>query len=103
MRAIGGRDVAHQIRNRAHAMHIDGGRIGGAGIALQENAELPLVANRLLSGGDRPLASNGDGQYMARKQDRVANRYHDEPIGGKRRQGWPCGRHRRARIVFGIR
>src|SRR5688572_398234 len=103
MRAIGGRDVADQIRNRAHAMHVDWGRIVGAGIALQENAELPLVANRLLSGGDRPRASNRDRQYMAWKQDRVANRYYDDPVGGKRRHGWRCGRRRRSRIVFGIR
>ena len=53
VRAVGRGDVADDVGDRAHAMHVDRGRLGELGIALHEDADLALVAHRLLRGRDR--------------------------------------------------
>ena len=53
MRAVRRRDVAHDIGDRAHPMHVDRGRLGDLRVALHQNADLALLAHRLLRGRDR--------------------------------------------------
>ena len=40
-----------------------GGRIGDLGVALQQDADLALLAHRLLRGGDRARPADGDRQH----------------------------------------
>jgi hypothetical protein len=86
VRAVGRGDVADDVGDRAHAMHVDRGRVGELGIALHEDADLALVAHRLLRGGDRFRASERDRQHQAGEQHGVAHRHDDERIGRQRRQ-----------------
>ena len=86
VRAVGRGDVADDVGDRAHAMHVDRGRVGELGIALHEDADLALVAHRLLRGGDRLRASERDRQHQAGEQHGVAHRHDDERIGRQRRQ-----------------
>ena len=55
VRAIRRGDVAHDIRHRTHPVHVDRRRIGHIGAPLHQDADLPLLAHRLLGGSDRPL------------------------------------------------
>ncbi len=70
VRAVLRRDVAHEVGDAAHAMHVGGARIGHLRVALHEDAELALLAHRLLRGGDRARPSDGDRQHQAGKQHR---------------------------------
>ena len=91
VRAVRRRDVAHDIGERAHAVHVERGRLGHLGVALQKNADLPLIAHRLLRGRDRFRPAERDRQHEAGKQHGVAHRHNDERI---RRQGQQRGRSR---------
>ena len=84
--AVGRGDVAHDIGDRAHAMHVDLGRIVHVGGALQQDADLALVAHGLLGGRDRFRTPQSDRQHQSRKQDGVAHRNNDERIGRQWRQ-----------------
>ncbi len=88
MTAVGRRDVAHDIGQRAHAVHVDRSRIFDLGGALQKNADLALVANGLLRRRDRFRTANRDRQHQAGKQHGVAHRHDDERV---RRQRWQRG------------
>ena len=63
-----------------------GGRIGDFGVALHEDADLALVAHRLLRGRDRLRAAERDRQHQAGKQHGVAHRHDDQRVGRQRRQ-----------------
>ncbi len=87
MRAVRPGDIAHDIGQRAHAVHVDRGRLGDLGVALQQYADLALVAHRLLGGGNRLRPAQRDRQHQAGKQHGVAHRHDDERIGRQRRHG----------------
>ena len=87
MRAVRRRDVAHDIGERAHAMHVERRRLGHFRIPLQENADLALVAHRLLRSRDRFRPAERDRQHQAGKQHGVAHRHDDQRI-------WRQGRQR---------
>jgi len=42
-------DIAHDVGDRAHAVHIDRGRIGDVGGPLHQDADLALIADCLLA------------------------------------------------------
>ena len=86
MRAVRRGDVAHDVGDRAHAVHVDRGRVGDVGRALQQNADLTLVAHRLLRGGDRLRPADRDRQHQAGKQHGVAHRHDNERVGRQWRQ-----------------
>ncbi len=78
-------DVADDIGDRADPVEIAGRRILHLGIPLQQNPDWPLFAQRLLRGGDRFGAVDGDRRHDAGKQHHVANRHDDQGITGNRR------------------
>ncbi len=86
VRAVRRSDVAHDVGERAHAMHVDGRGICNLGIALQQDADLPLIAHRLLGGGNRLRPAERDRQHQTGKQHRIAHRHDDQRIGRYRRQ-----------------
>ena len=53
MRAVRRGDVAHDIGDRADAVQVDRRRVGDLGVALHQDADLALLAHRLLRRGDR--------------------------------------------------
>ena len=53
VRAVRRGDVAHDVGDRADAVQVDRRRIGDLGVALHQDADLALLAHRLLGGGDR--------------------------------------------------
>ena len=63
-----------------------GCRIGDLGVTLQQNADLALVAHRLLRRGNRLRAAERDRQHQAGKQHGVAHRHDDERVGRQWRQ-----------------
>jgi hypothetical protein len=67
VRAIRRRDIARDIGNRTHAMHIDRKWIGCVGIALHQNADWALVPYRLLCGCYRARATDCNRQHNARE------------------------------------
>ena len=79
-------DVTDDVGERAHAMHVDRGRIGDLGITLQQDADLALIAHRLLRGGDRLRPAERDRQHQAGEQHGIAHRHDDQRIGRQRRQ-----------------
>ena len=95
----GAGDVAHDIGDRADAVEIVGAGIVGLGIALQQDADRPLLAHRLLRGGDRFRPADGDRDDDAREQHDVAHRHDDQGVGrdlqpmvsGARRSGLDPG------------
>ena len=86
MRAVRRGDVAHDVGDRAHAVHVDRGGIGDVGRALHQNADLTLVAHRLLRGGDRLRPAERERQHQAGKQHGVAHRHDDERVRRQWRQ-----------------
>ena len=80
-------DVAHDVGDRAHAVHIDRGGIGNIGGTLHQDADLALLADCLLGGGDGARTTDGDRQHQAREQDHIADRNDDERIRRQRRRG----------------
>ena len=55
VRAVRRGDVARDVGDRAHAMHVDRRGVGDIGGTLHEDADLALVAHRLLRRRDRLL------------------------------------------------
>jgi hypothetical protein len=86
MAAVGRGHVAHDIGDGAHPMHVDRRRLGDIGGALHQDADLALVAHRLLRRRDRPLPAHADRQHQAGKQDEAANRHDDQRIRRHRRR-----------------
>ena len=80
MRPIRRGDVTHDIRDRTHRVHIDDGRLGDVGVALHQDADLPLLTHRLLSRTYRALTPDRDRQHETGKQDGIADRNDDERI-----------------------
>jgi len=87
MRAIRPGDVAHDIGERAHAMHVDRRRLRHLSVPLQQDADLALIAHCLLRGRDRFRPAERDRQHETRKQHGVAHRHDDERIRRQRRHG----------------
>ena len=83
--AVGAGDVAHDVRHRAHAVHVDGGRIGDVGVALLQNADRALLAHGLLRGGDRLRAADRHRHHHAGEQHEIAHRHDDHRVGRQRR------------------
>ena len=103
MTAVGHVHVAQDVRHRAGSMHVDRARLRGVGLALHQDADRPLFAQRLLGGEDRRLASDRDREHGAGKEHGVAHRDDDQDFGGQRRQrsaGLLCGR--RPGSAFGV-
>ena len=86
VRAVGRGDVAHDVGDRAHAMHVDRRRIGDLGVALHQDADLALLAHGLLRGRDRARPADRDRQDHAGKQHDVAHRHDDQRVRRQRRQ-----------------
>ena len=104
--AVGGGDVAHDIGQRADAVKILGAGIGGLGVALQDDADLPLLAHRLLRSGDRFGPAQRDRRDDAGVKYDAAHRQQDSRIRG---QLDAAGRRRRlgggrigGRLRFGL-
>ena len=100
MPAVRRGDVARDIGDGAHAVHVDRQRIGHFRVALHQHADGPLIAHRLLRGEDRARTAERNRQHDAGKQHGRANRHDDERI---RRQGrqWRGGRAFRSASVLG--
>ena len=79
-------EVAHDIGDRAHAVHVDRRRLGDLGVALHQDADLALLAHRLLRRGDRFRPAERDRQNEAGKQHGRAHRHDDQRIGRQGRQ-----------------
>ena len=87
MAAVRRGDVAHDICDRAHSVHIERRGVIRLRIPLHQDADLPLVAQGLLGGGDRARAADRDRHHMAGKQNGVADRNDDEPVRPHRARG----------------
>jgi hypothetical protein len=98
MAAVRRREIAHDIRDRAHAMHVDRRGIVGFRIALHQDADLPLIAQRLLRGGDRARTADRDRQHVTWKQDGVAHRNDDQCV--RRHRARRCWRRARFLLCF---
>ena len=78
--AVGRGDVAHDVGDRAHPVHVDRQGIGGLGVALHQDADRALLAHRLLRRRDRARTADRDRQHDAGKQHGVAHGNDDERI-----------------------
>ena len=87
VRAIGRGDIAHDIGNGAHAVQVDGQRIGDLTVALHQEPDLPLLAHGVLGSRDRALTPDRHRHDDAGEQRDVAHRDDGDRIGGQRRQG----------------
>ena len=86
VRAVRRRDVARDIGDRTHAMHVDRKGIGRFGIPLHQDADRPLFPHRLLRGRDRARTPDRDRKHHAGKQHGIAHGHDDERIVRQRRQ-----------------
>jgi hypothetical protein len=68
-------------------MHVDCGWIVDVGRALQQDADLTLLAHRLLRSRDRLRTAQSDRQHQAGKQHGVAHRHDDQRVSRQWRQG----------------
>ena len=59
------------------SMEVDGDRIIGCGVALQQQPDRPVELDRRLRCRNRALAAKRDGQHRSGKQDEVARRDQD--------------------------
>ncbi len=84
--AVGRGEVAGDVGDRPHPMHVDRKRLVRLRIALHQDADRPLLAHRLLRRGQRTRAADGDRQHDAGKQDGVTHRNDDERVARQRRQ-----------------
>ena len=91
MPAVRRGDVAHDVGDRAHAMHVDRRRIGDLRVALHENADLTLIAHGLLGRGDRLLPAKRHREHHAGKQHGAAHRHDDQRVGWYWRQRTASG------------
>ena len=67
-------------------MHVDGSWIGEFGIALHQDADLPLLAHGLLGSRDRTRPADCDWHDHAGKQHEAADRNDDHRIRRQWRQ-----------------
>ena len=80
-------DVAQDIGDRAHAVHVDRDGVCGLGISLHEHADRLLFPHRALRRLDRAGPAERDRQRHARKEDHPAHRHDDQRVGRQRRPG----------------
>ena len=85
MSAVGRGDVAQDLRGRPELVELLRRRLVGTGIQLQDDAERPLGAHRLLRGSDRRLAADRERQHETGEQHGLPDRKDDHRV---RRQGW---------------
>jgi hypothetical protein len=85
--AVGRGDIAHDVGDRADAVHVAARRLGRFRVALHQDADLALLAHRLLGGGDRARPAHRDRQHQPRKQHEAAHRNDDQGVVGQRRHG----------------
>ena len=71
--AVGHVHVAQDVGDRAHAMQVARAGLGLLGIALHQDADGPLLAQRLLGGEHRRFAADGHRKHRAGKQHRVTH------------------------------
>lgn len=77
------RDIAQHLRHRPDLVEFVGTGVLVGWVFLQEQADRPLGLDRLLRGGNRALATDGQRQDHAREQHEVAHRNDDERILGE--------------------
>ena len=94
MRAIRRRHIAHEIGQGADAVQVERLRLRELRIALHEDADLALLANRLLGGADRARAADRDREHRPGKQHEAAHRHDDQRV--RRQVGLA------ARSAFGV-
>ena len=99
--AVGRRDVAHDVGDRAHPVHVDRQGIGGLGVALHQDADRALLAHRLLRRRNRARAADRDRQHHAGKQHGVAHGNDDQRVRRQRRQMHRAARRKGARRALG--
>src|ERR1700737_5481500 len=75
-------DVTDDVGDGADAVEVVGGGVLHLSVSLQQNADRPLLAQRLLRGGDRSRAGYGDRSDDTRKQHGIANRDNDQGVIG---------------------
>jgi hypothetical protein len=84
--AVGRGDVTHDVGERAHAVHVDRGRILDLGGTLQQNADLALIAHGLLRGRNRFRTAERNRQHQPGEQHGVAHRHNDQRVRRQSRQ-----------------
>ena len=80
MAAIGRGQIARDIGDRADAVHVGAVGLRGLAVALHEDADLPLLAHRLLHSRDRDRPPDRDREEHAGKEHRIAHRQNEERI-----------------------
>ena len=78
MRAVGSGDVAQDLGRGSDPMQLLRRRIFDRGIGLQDDADMPLAANRLLRGRDGRRPSDRQRQHHSGKQHGLAHRQDDD-------------------------
>src|SRR5262249_51897223 len=73
-------DVARNVGDRAHAVHIEGAGFLGSRVTLHQDADRPLLADRLLRGRDRTRPTDRYRHDDAGKQYEVSHRHDDERV-----------------------
>ena len=85
MRAVGGGDVAENLRSGSDPVQLLRRRIFDRRIGLQDNAEHTLAANRLLGGRDGRLPPDRQRQHDSGEQDGLTDRQDDHAVARERR------------------
>jgi hypothetical protein len=86
VRAVRGRDVTEDARDRADPLQVVEAGILGLGVLLQQEPDLALGADGLLRPGDGLLALDRHRQDDAREEHHVAHRQHEQHVIGQARQ-----------------
>ena len=81
---VGRGNVTHDVRDRANPKKLVGSRVVRLGVSLQQDPDRPLLAQRLLGGGDRFGPPDGDRRDHPRKQHGIAHGNDDQGIAGDR-------------------
>ena len=90
MRAVGRRDVAHDVGHRADLVKIAGHDLALFRVALQHDQDLALLAHGLLGRGNRRRPPHRERKHHLREEDEVARRQHDQRISRQRRSRHLC-------------
>ena len=92
MGAVGRGDVAHDVGDGRDPVEIVRTGLLDLGAALQDDADRPLLAQRLLRGGDRLRPADRDRRDGAGKQHHLAHRDDDQRVFGDlhARWDWSC-------------
>jgi hypothetical protein len=83
--------IARDIRDGSHAVHVGGGRLQSLAIALHENSDLAFLAHRLLDRSDRHRPPDGDREKDPRKQHSLPHGQDEERIRARSGGGWVFG------------